>query len=83
MKPNKLTLGLALATAVCVANSADARSHNKMEKCYGVAKAKMNDCGTPKHSCAGQAKTDGDKTEWIYLPKGSCGKIVGGSTKSS
>ena len=25
------------------------------EKCQGIAKAGMNDCGTSKHSCAGQA----------------------------
>ena len=31
------------------------------EKCYGVAKAGQNDCGTAKHACAGQgAKVDND-----------------------
>lgn len=52
----------------------------KMEKCYGVVKSGKNDCGTAKHSCAGQAKADGNKSEWIYLPKGTCDKLVGGST---
>lgn len=47
------------------------------EKCAGIAKAGKNDCGTRQHSCAGMAKKDGDKEEWLYLPKVSCDKIVG------
>jgi uncharacterized membrane protein len=50
-----------------------------MEKCYGVVKAGKNDCGANSHGCAGQAKVDGDKNEWLSLPKGSCERIVGGS----
>lgn len=83
MMLDKLKIGLALAAAVAVAEGAEARSSGKMEKCYGVSKAKMNDCGAAKHSCAGHAKTDGDKAEWIYLPKGACARLVGGSTESS
>jgi len=51
------------------------------EKCQGVAKAGMNDCGTSKHSCAGQAVKDGDPEEWVYVPKGTCEKIVNGKVK--
>ena len=50
------------------------------EKCYGVAKAGKNDCAANGHSCAGQSKVDNDPTEWKYVPKGTCGRIVGGST---
>jgi uncharacterized membrane protein len=50
------------------------------EKCYGVAKAGKNDCGAKGHSCAGQATKDGASNEWVYLPKGTCEKLVGGST---
>jgi len=51
------------------------------EKCYGVAKAGKNDCGTAKHSCAAQgAKVDGDPNEWKYVAKGTCEKIGGKST---
>ncbi len=69
--------GLAVASTQAVA-----ASHTQMEKCYGVAKAGMNDCGGPGtgHSCHGQAKTSGDKNEWLYLPKGTCDKLVNGST---
>lgn len=50
------------------------------EKCYGVIKAGKNDCQTASSACAGTSKQDGQKDAWIYLPKGSCEKIVGGST---
>lgn len=51
------------------------------EKCQGIAKKGMNDCGTSKHSCAGQAARDGDPEEWVYVPKGTCSKIVNGKVK--
>lgn len=51
------------------------------EKCQGIAKAGMNDCGTSKHSCAGQAAKDGDAEEWVYVPEGTCSKIVNGKVK--
>jgi uncharacterized membrane protein len=52
------------------------------EKCYGVAKAGKNDCGTATHSCAGQAKADDDAAEWKYVPKGECEKM-GGKTQAA
>jgi len=52
-----------------------------MEKCQGIVKAGMNDCGTASHGCAGQAKTDNDPNEWVYVPEGTCNKIVGGTVK--
>ena len=54
-----------------------------MEKCYGIAKAGHNDCGTASHYCAGEAKMNNDKKEWIIVPTGTCNKIVGGSTQSA
>ncbi len=53
------------------------------EKCAGIVKTGMNDCGTSKHACAGQAKKDGDPQEWIYVPTGTCAKIVGGKLKQA
>lgn len=53
-----------------------------MEKCYGVTKAHMNDCASVANACAGQSGFDGDKNAWIYLPKGSCNKLVNGSTRA-
>jgi uncharacterized membrane protein len=51
------------------------------EKCQGVVKTGMNDCGTSQHACAGQAKSDNDAEEWIFVPEGTCGKIAGGTVK--
>lgn len=50
------------------------------EKCAGIVKAGMNDCGAldGKHGCAGQAKADGSPNEWVYVPSGTCTKITGG-----
>ncbi len=70
--------GLVAAGAATLPLSAAAGDKGK-EKCYGVAKAGMNDCGTSQHGCSGHAKTDGDPEEWVYLPAGTCDKIVGGS----
>ena len=51
------------------------------ERCFGVAKKGANDCGTKHHMCAGQAKFDNQKDEWIYVGKGICEKLAGGSLK--
>lgn len=53
------------------------------EKCYGVAKKGMNDCGANAHACAGHSTMDGDKTEWLMVPTGLCEKLVNGSLTSS
>jgi uncharacterized membrane protein len=50
-----------------------------MEKCYGVAKAGKNDCAAGTHSCAGQSTKDMDKSSFVELPAGVCGKLAGGS----
>jgi uncharacterized membrane protein len=81
--PNKLLQSavaaiLALSTAQAVAQ--DSKSQPK-EKCYGIAKAGQNDCGTARHSCAGKAAKDNAADEWKYVPKGTCEK-VGGKTVS-
>ncbi len=53
------------------------------EKCQGVVKAGQNDCGANGHACAGYAKVDNDPNEWIYVPEGTCEKIVGGTVKGA
>lgn len=76
----KVLAGLVAAGAAAATGCATA-DKQEMEKCYGIVKAGMNDCGSGNHACAGQAKVDGDPEEWIYLPKGTCEKIVGGKVK--
>lgn len=60
--------------------SADDTKGGATEKCYGVAKAGKNDCAGAAHSCQGQGKKDGDAKDWVKLPKGTCERIVGGTT---
>jgi uncharacterized membrane protein len=70
---------LALATAQVHAQASDGKEPK--EKCYGIAKAGQNDCGTARHSCAGKAAKDNAADEWKYVPKGTCEKM-GGKTSS-
>ena len=57
--------------------SASAADEAAKEKCAGIAQAGENDCASPAHSCAGQAKTDKDPKEWKYVPKGEREKMGG------
>ncbi|SDH56431.1 DUF2282 domain-containing protein [Roseospirillum parvum] len=77
-----LTAGTSLAAAlvVALAMTGTPAQAAEMEKCYGVAKAGKNDCQTATSSCAGTSKTDGQGDAFIAVPKGTCDKIVGGST---
>ena len=70
-----LALGLAQPAA------AQDKGEKEKEKCYGVAKAGQNDCGTAQHTCAGKAKKDNAPEEWKYVAKGTCEKL-GGKTKA-
>jgi uncharacterized membrane protein len=84
---NKKLLLLSAAAAVATAGalsltSEKANAGGDKEKCYGVVKAGKNDCGASGHSCAGQAKEDGDANEWVFVPKGLCDKLVDGSTEA-
>jgi len=49
------------------------------EKCYGIAKAGKNDCQTTNSSCAGTSKRNSQGDAWVYMPKGSCDRVVNGS----
>lgn len=71
-----LATGGLLATSP--ANAADIRCAEQ-ERCFGVAKAGKNDCATATSACAGTARQDAQKDAWMYVPKGSCAKIAGGS----
>ena len=56
-----------------------AKPDYSFEKCYGVVKAGSNDCQTATHSCAGTSTADNQGDSWIYVPAGTCAKIVGGA----
>lgn len=72
-------ISLAAAGAAVAGPAAEPGFEN--EKCYGVVKAGKNDCQTATHSCAGTATMDNAPDSWVYLPAGTCEKIVGGSPK--
>jgi len=79
----KATLASVMAVgATMMTANANAVPDNpkQWEKCAGIAKKGMNDCGAldGKHSCAGQAKIDNADNEWVYVPAGTCTKITGG-----
>jgi len=74
-------MGAVVLGVAAVAPSAMAAKEG-FEKCEGIAAKGMNDCGTSKHGCAGQAATDNGAEEWVYVPKGTCSKIAGGSVKA-
>jgi len=68
------TLALGLTTP---STAHDPPATATTEKCYGIAKAGQNDCGTAKHSCATLAKVDRDPMEWKMVAKGTCEKLGG------
>ncbi len=71
--------GVCAVTAVVAEAKPHAAKKGEQEKCYGIAKAGQNDCGSAdgSHGCAGQAKVDNDKNEWKHVPKGTCVKAGG------
>ena len=70
-----------LAVGLSGASTQALAAKGEFEKCYGIAKAGKNDCQTSNTACAGTSTADGQKDAWIYVPKGTCDKIVGGSGK--
>lgn len=76
-----ITTGLAVTATQVLANKKPT-----MVKCYGIAKAGKNACGTATHSCAAQAKVDNDPSEWILVKTGTCeksgGSLTAGTPKS-
>lgn len=78
-KPAIIASALALAVSIAALSGAATAAENDKEKCFGVVKAGQNDCQTATGSCAGTAKRDSQKDAWVYVPKGTCTKIVGGS----
>jgi uncharacterized membrane protein len=62
--------------AASVATSA-AAEEAKQEQCAGVIKAGKNDCATSTNACHGHVTSDSHPEAWIYVPAGTCERIVG------
>ena len=86
MNKTKLIVSSAIAGLVSLAATGGAIAQEKpaaaaKEKCYGIAKKAANDCGTAKHSCAGQATADNAPEEWKFVAKGTCVTMKGSLKK--
>mgnify|MGYP000698779863 CR=1 FL=1 len=76
MKNTKLSLSLALGTAIALSAVAVPAEAASKEKCYGVALAGQNDCAAgPGTSCAGTSKTDYQSNAWKLVPAGTCSDL--------
>jgi len=77
----KLILTSAIASALTFGLAAHSiaatEDHSNDEKCAGVIKAGTNDCSTSHNACHSHVTTDSDPEAWIWVPKGTCEKIVG------
>jgi len=69
--------GVLAFSGLVIAGTALAAEDGK-EQCAGISKAGQNDCATSMNACHGHATADSTAEAWIYLPKGSCGRIAGG-----
>jgi uncharacterized membrane protein len=67
-----LALSGAALASTAVAGEADGK-----EQCAGIAKAGKNDCATSTNDCHGHVTTDANAEAWIYVPQGTCDRIVG------
>jgi len=85
VKTSQLLIASAVAAALALPMATEAGPAPKpkfeAEKCYGVAKAGKNDCQTANSSCAGTSKRDGQRDAWVYVPKGTCDRLVNGANQ--
>jgi uncharacterized membrane protein len=75
--------GLLALVAQAPASAAGLVHCAEQERCYGIAKAGKNDCSTSTSACAGTSRQDFQKDAWVYVPKGTCLKLAGGSLTAS
>jgi uncharacterized membrane protein len=76
---NSTLLRTAMASLLALGEStaALADDHEGQEQCAGVIKAGQNDCATSTNACHSHVTTDSNPEAWIYLPAGTCERIVG------
>jgi len=79
MKTTAFLAASAIAAALSLNATMEAKAQAGTEKCFGIAKAGKNDCQTANSSCAGTSKRDAQGDAWLAVPAGTCAKIAGGS----
>ena len=67
-----------LALSGAALTSTAVAAQDGMEQCAGIVKAGKNDCATSANACHGHVTSDANTEAWIYVPKGTCDRIVGG-----
>jgi uncharacterized membrane protein len=82
MNTRTITIQAAIAALLAMGTASAVPAHDEpaaagTEKCYGIAKAGQNDCGTAKHGCATLGKVDRDPEDWKAVAKGTCVKLGG------
>ena len=80
IKDNKIKTTSLITSAlslVLFTYSPSVSAESKKEQCAGVVKAGLNDCASVEHICAGMNTDDGNETDWLWLPAGTCKKISG------
>ena len=77
-----MTAFIALAAAHAASGATTNTTNQETEKCYGIVKAGFNDCATAIASCAGSSTKDKQKDAFVFVPKGLCSKLVGGSLET-
>lgn len=73
----KLAVSSLLALAAAGVTSSAVAAEPEMEQCAGIIKAGKNDCATSTNACHGHVETDSNPEAWIYVPKGTCERLVG------
>jgi len=82
MSKNSSMLQVAISGVLALAGTAIASTafaaDDSKEQCAGIVKAGKNDCATATNACHGHVTADANAQAWIYVPKGTCDRIVGG-----
>ena len=68
--------GLLALTGAAFVGTASAADEDK-EQCAGIVKAGKNDCATSTNACHSHVTMDSSPEAWVYLPKGTCERLVG------
>jgi uncharacterized membrane protein len=74
----RLAVSGALALSAAAGAATQSAASGDKEQCAGIVKAGKNDCATSTNDCHSHATVDSSPEAWIYVPKGTCDKIVGG-----
>ena len=74
----QLAISGVLALSGAALTSTALAAQDGMEQCAGIVKAGKNDCATSANACHGHVTSDANSEAWIYVPQGTCARIVGG-----